>query len=40
MNTPVTATKQPGFRGVADAATTGVVTGCFEVVGQTVKLDL
>ena len=25
--------KQPGFRGAADAATTGVVTGSFEVVG-------
>ena len=25
--------KQPGFRGAADAATTGVITGSFEVVG-------
>jgi beta-glucosidase len=31
--------KQPGFSGVADAATTGVVAGLCEVVGQTVRLD-
>ncbi|NJD18561.1 MAG: glucan 1,4-alpha-glucosidase, partial [Gemmatimonadetes bacterium] len=30
--------KQPGFRGVADAATTGVVTGRFEVVGAALRL--
>jgi len=30
--------KQPGFRGVADAATTGVVTGRFEVVGAPLRL--
>ncbi len=31
--------KQPGFGGVADAATTGVVTGRLEVVGQTRKME-
>ncbi len=31
--------KQPGFSGVADAVTTGFVTGRFEVVGQTVRLE-
>ncbi|MFQ6044964.1 MAG: glycoside hydrolase family 3 C-terminal domain-containing protein [Gemmatimonadales bacterium] len=30
--------KQPGFRGVQDAATTGVITGRFEVVGRTLRL--
>jgi beta-glucosidase len=30
--------KQPGFTGLADAATTGVVTGRFQVVGETVRL--
>jgi len=31
--------KQPGFRGMADAATTEVMTGEFEVVGATVPVD-
>jgi beta-glucosidase len=31
--------KQPGFSGIADAATTGVVTGRFEVVGERMRLD-
>jgi len=31
--------KQPGFGGVADAATTGVVTGSFEVVGSPLRLE-
>ena len=31
--------KQPGFNGVADAATTGVLTGRFEVVGSRLVLD-
>jgi beta-glucosidase len=30
--------KQPGFRGVADASTTGVVTGRFEVVGEALRV--
>ena len=30
--------KQPGFRGVADAATTGVVTGRFRVTGEVARL--
>jgi len=31
--------KQPGFSGIADAATTAVVTGRFEVVGEKMPLD-
>jgi beta-glucosidase len=31
--------KQPGFKGTADAATTGVLTGRFEVVGSRLVLD-
>jgi len=31
--------KQPGFSGLADAATTGVVMGRFEVVGEPVRLE-
>ena len=31
--------KQPGFKGIADAATTGVLTGRFEVVGDRLFLD-
>jgi beta-glucosidase len=31
--------KQPGFRGIADAATTEVLTRGFEVVGATVPVD-
>ena len=31
--------KQPGFKGNADAATTGVLTGRFEVVGSRIFLD-
>jgi beta-glucosidase len=31
--------KQPGFRGVSDAPTTGVATAVVEVVGQSVKLE-
>jgi beta-glucosidase len=31
--------KQPGFKNIADAATTGVVTGRFEVVGSKLFLD-
>ncbi len=31
--------KQPGFRGLADAASTGVVTGRFELVGEKIRLD-
>jgi beta-glucosidase len=31
--------KQPGFGGVADAATTGVVVGRFEVVGEPFRLE-
>jgi beta-glucosidase len=31
--------KQPGFRGIADAATTGVVSGRFEVVGRTTAVE-
>jgi beta-glucosidase len=30
--------KQPGFKGRADAATTGCVTGRFEVVGETIVI--
>ncbi len=30
--------KQPGFSGVADAATTGVITGRFQVTGESVRL--
>ena len=30
--------KQPGFKGPADAATTGVVTGSFNVTGKTVEI--
>ncbi|HYP52524.1 MAG TPA: glycoside hydrolase family 3 C-terminal domain-containing protein, partial [Pyrinomonadaceae bacterium] len=30
--------KQPGFKGAADAATTGVVNGSFTVTGQTVEI--
>jgi beta-glucosidase len=30
--------KQPGFTGAADAATTGVVTGRFQVVGEALRL--
>jgi len=32
--------KQPGFTGAADAATTSVVTGRFEVVGNRIELPL
>ncbi len=31
--------KQPGFRGLADASTTGVVTGRFRVVGHRLQVD-
>jgi beta-glucosidase len=31
--------KQPGFKGIADAATTGVLTGHFQVVGSRLFLD-
>jgi len=31
--------KQPGFTGTADAATTGVVTGRFQVVGERLRLE-
>jgi beta-glucosidase len=31
--------KQPGFKGIADATTTGVLTGRFEVVGSNLFLD-
>ncbi len=31
--------KQPGFSGLADAATTGVVTGGFRVVGDPLRLE-
>ena len=31
--------KQPGFKGIADAATTGVLSGRFEVVGSTLPID-
>jgi beta-glucosidase len=31
--------KQPGFKGIADAATTGVLTGRFEVVGSKLFID-
>ena len=31
--------KQAGFSGIADAATTGVVSGHFEVVGERIRLD-
>jgi len=31
--------KQPGFKGIADASTTGVIIGRFEVVGSTLSID-
>jgi beta-glucosidase len=31
--------KQPGFKGIADAATTGVLMGRFEVVGSRLTID-
>jgi beta-glucosidase len=31
--------KQPGFSGVADAATTSVVTGRFQVRGEPLRLE-
>ena len=31
--------KQPGFKGVADALTSGVITGRFEVVGEILRVD-
>jgi beta-glucosidase len=31
--------KQPGFKGVADASTSGVVSGRFEIVGDTLRLS-
>jgi beta-glucosidase len=31
--------KQPGFKGVADASSTGVLTGRFEVVGSILSID-
>jgi beta-glucosidase len=31
--------KQPGFSGVADATTTEVVKGRFEVLGEIVRLE-
>ena len=31
--------KQPGFKGIADASTTGVLTGRFEVVGSILSID-
>ncbi len=31
--------KQPGFKGVADAATSGVIVGRFEVAGSKLQID-